>query len=272
MQFISGEKLQNLCDNFVGRIIDFNSNPNILKYKQKLLNINSINNPINNNYKIFCYTDLLTDINLLISKLIFFQNSFILIFHNSDYNFNKEYLILFQKLSKLKRIYTQNINIIDERVIPLPIGLANSQWKHGDLNIFSEIYNLNIEKTNNIYFYFNKNTNKKIRNECFEILSKKLKWNIPMNFKNYLLELKKHKFAICPEGNGIDTHRFWECLYLDVIPICKKNILVEYYSTKFPIILLENWEDLDEQILLEKYERLPKIDKNLLKLNNIMLI
>ena len=49
----------------------------------------------------------------------------------------------------------------------------------------------------------------------------------------------------CPEGNGIDTHRFWECIYLDVIPICKKNILVQYYSQYFKIIIIEDWDDLD---------------------------
>ena len=29
----------------------------------------------------------------------------------------------------------------------------------------------------------------------------------------------KHRFVACPEGNGIDTHRFWETLYRGSIPI-----------------------------------------------------
>ena len=34
--------------------------------------------------------------------------------------------------------------------------------------------------------------------------------------------LLNYMFVICPEGNGIDTHRMWEALYLRTIPIIKK--------------------------------------------------
>lgn len=57
--------------------------------------------------------------------------------------------------------------------------------------------------------------------------------------------MKQHKYAICPEGNGIDTHRFWECLYMNTIPICLKNKVTKHYKQYFPIILLNNWEELD---------------------------
>ena len=62
-----------------------------------------------------------------------------------------------------------------------------------------------------------------------------------------ILKTEKHKYAICPEGNGIDTHRFWESLYMNTIPICKRNILVEYYSKYFPIIILNNWNECNFQ-------------------------
>ena len=58
-----------------------------------------------------------------------------------------------------------------------------------------------------------------------------------------LIELKKHKYAICPRGNGIDTHRIWECLYLDVIPIMLKR---DYFGIdNLPIIYLNSWDELD---------------------------
>ena len=80
-------------------------------------------------------------------------------------------------------------------------------------------------------------------------LKSKLEWNTKKSKEDYFKELASHKYAICPEGNGIDTHRFWECLYMNVIPICKKNILYEYYSKHFPIILLNDWDELDIKLL-----------------------
>jgi hypothetical protein len=174
------------------------------------------------------------------------KNPFKLIFHNSDNAFNKNHLILFNKLPLLIHIYTQNCNIIENRVSYLPIGLGNSQWPHGSSSIHREVYNKNIEKTKEIYFNFNIKTNKNKRQKCFNIIEEKgIYWNDNLPYKKYLLELKKHKYAICPEGNGIDTHRFWECLYMNTIPICVKNKLTEYYKQYFPIIVLNDWEELN---------------------------
>jgi hypothetical protein len=43
----------------------------------------------------------------------------------------------------------------------------------------------------------------------------------------HVSNVKKCKFCICPEGNGFDCHRLWECLYLDVIPICEKSVFID---------------------------------------------
>ena len=64
-----------------------------------------------------------------------------------------------------------------------------------------------------------------------------------------------------PEGNGIDCHRMWECLYLKVIPICHRNILTEHFSKLFPIILVDDWKDknepgMDVNYLEENYSKL----------------
>jgi len=251
MEFISGEKIQLFCDHFIGVEDNFRYNPNIYKLKNKIMDIHKIDNFIDNKKKIFCYNTSKFSLDLLIQKLKYMKNPFNLLFHNSDKNFNHEYLILFEKLPLLQYIYTQNINVEHEKVIPLPIGLANSQWPHGNSKIHQEIYDMPIEKSKEIYFNFNKNTNKEKRNKCYhEIIKKGITWNNNMPYKEYLIELKRHKYAICPEGNGIDTHRFWECLYMNTIPICLKNTLTEYYKKYFPIIILNDWKELDINKLL----------------------
>jgi len=136
------KKIQFICDHFIGHYNDFNYNPNVFKHHtKKCIYINDINCNINNKYKIYCNTHILTNIELLINKLRFLLNPFILILHNSDYIFNNKELILFEKLPNLIYIYSTNINVIYNKLKFLPIGLANSQWNHGNLSIFNDVYN-----------------------------------------------------------------------------------------------------------------------------------
>jgi len=258
MNLITGEKIQFFCDHFIGNRKDFRFNPNVSQYKNKYIYIGS-NRFINNKSLIFCYTHILNNLNELITTLKSLQNPFKLIFHNSDGDFNDKHLTLFDKLPLLLCIFTQNMNVNHEKVFPLPIGLANTQWKHGNPKIHQELYTMHIEKIKDIYFNFSKNTNSKERNKCYnEVIQKGIKWNNSLPYKEYLIELKRHKYAICPEGNGIDTHRFWECLYMRTIPICLKNNITQYYSDLFPVVILDNWSELSVSNLLQSYKELYK--------------
>ena len=182
--------------------------------------------------KIFLYTHILTP---FINGILPFLNKglkYVLYIHNSDHSFTNEY----QKLIKsdvIKKIYTQNIDIdIDKKEDPndkitlLPIGIANSMWKHGDLlelyKIMSSCYKTKKEK--DIYVNINPNTysyRKDILDKIVEKDSFTLSTSKP--YKEYLKELSRHYFCLCIRGNGIDTHRFWESLYLGVIPVIINN-------------------------------------------------
>ena len=261
MNIITGEKLQNLCDYYIGTNEDFKFNPKIANQYNKHININ------NNDFlqikqlnitSVFAYTHILElQFNQLYTILMNISTHFNLVFHNSDGCFSNKHLKLFD-IKNLNKIFTQNINIKPtDRIIPLGIGIANTMWPHGNLHIWSNILatsDLSI-KNNNIYFNFNIMTNRDKRQEVFNIISSKNIQNIPnMDYHNYLKILSSYKFAICPEGNGIDTHRFWECLYLKVIPICLKNNVTEYYANEYPVLLLDNWNDLQIDTILVFYE------------------
>ena len=73
-------------------------------------------------------------------------------------------------------------------------------------------------------------------------------------------------FVICPEGNGIDTHRMWEALYLRTIPIIKKNKISNYIKkAKIPVLILNKWSDLskfDEKQLKKFYFSKKKLFNN----------
>ena len=43
----------------------------------------------------------------------------------------------------------------------------------------------------------------------------------------YLRDLRNHAFVLCPRGNGVDTHRMWETLYMGSIPIVRRHTAME---------------------------------------------
>jgi hypothetical protein len=165
-------------------------------------------------------------------------NDKIIITHNSDHEINKNY--------NFKLHLCQNAKVTDTNIIPIPIGVENTQWF--DINIFHKIRKMNIAKTKYIYFYFKLNTHKS-RKDCFNKLSKILEWNTHKTKEEYFIELASHKYAICPRGNGLDTHRIWECLYLNTIPIVIKEDFPNINN--LPIIVLDSWDYLINKLNCE---------------------
>jgi|694.fasta_scaffold90076_3 hypothetical protein len=77
--------------------------------------------------------------------------------------------------------------------------------------------------------------------------------------RNYLQEIRDSKFVFCPRGNGIDTHRMWEALYLGSIPIVKKYVAFHEF-TDLPILFIDDWSDINETFLNQEYERITNIN------------
>lgn len=60
--------------------------------------------------------------------------------------------------------------------------------------------------------------------------------------------LRSTKFAICPAGTGLDTHRVYECILMGCIPIVKTSPLDKMYSD-FPIWIVNEWSDVTEETM-----------------------
>ena len=254
MKIISGEKIQQACDYYIGSEEDINWNPLIRKEidsnPTKFINIDKTFDSFDNLSNIFCYTHILTNkFQNLISILNKMNNDFEIYFHNSDVNFLQCHYQELSKIKKIKKIYSQN-NTVRE-VITLPIGQANSMWTHGNHDLLFNIANKNNIKIHTIYFNFNITTNTSERQKCKTSLSH-IPWINNLNYHDYLETLSLYKFCICPVGNGLDTHRFWECIYLKVIPICVKNEWTETIKDKVQLIVLNEWSDLNYEDL--KYQ------------------
>ena len=255
---ITGEKIQILCDEYFGTERNFNFNMNIKKQTEKCININKLIKPYNNKRIIFFYPICLKE-----KYLRNLKNPFILITHNSDKNIIEEKHNYLLSIANIIKIYSQNCTIIHTKVEQIPIGIANSTWKHGNLKQLVDIINKQNKKENDFFFNFSIKTNEFKRKRCKKIIEKKGIFFLRKENQNkYLQTLSTYKYCICPQGNGLDTHRFWECLYLDVIPIIIKNKMVEKFSEKFPVVLLNKWKDFDKEKLLKKYINIKKLRPN----------
>lgn len=76
--------------------------------------------------------------------------------------------------------------------------------------------------------------------------------------KNYEFT-HQSKYVLCPRGLGIATYRFYESLYLDAIPIVKreKTVFNKLYDV-FPCLIIDEWKDVTEELLNREYENMSK--------------
>jgi hypothetical protein len=87
----------------------------------------------------------------------------------------------------------------------------------------------------------------------------------PLDYNSFLTKIKKHKFMICPMGNAVDCHRNWEVLYLGRVPIMRRSEYLEYLFKDFPVLFVNNYSDVTEELLLENehlYQDALNIDIN----------
>jgi hypothetical protein len=270
IQIITGERIQELCDVYCGMPDDFNYNPRISTQSNKLININSITTTWDNPRIIFCYSHRLPEFRMILKHL---QNKVILVSHNSDENITHNYHEIANH-PIIEKWYAQNLLYNHDKLELLPIGIANSMWGHGNLSQITHlIKNPVLTKTNDFYFYFSVFTNFADRRICKDILEKKgLIFGSPIDFSSYNHQLSNFKYAICPPGNGVDCHRIWECIYLNVIPILFRSVFAEKCAEIFPnIIILDMWDDFDAAKLLNTYSYPSFTDNDRLDLNNLNL-
>ena len=221
----------------------------------------------------FCKTDFISD----------FKDKEIKYFitHNSDYEINDHALRYGPKFDKW---YCQNKNINHERIFSIPIGLENFEPDFSFKSQFGRfsslpsngpykkeyISNLSSkikEHKNLIYSNFSTATFPSERNHVKNMFIDK-KWVTKeenVDWKMYYDSIADSKFCFSPRGNGIDCHRTWEALYLRTIPIVKKSICMNDFLD-LPILFIDDWSEITEQFLQEKYEHMKNNMYNLEKL------
>lgn len=255
--YISGDDYKNLADH----ILESDNPVNIQKYYS--FNPNSVKDKD----IIFVETSGLD---------IFFErfyphikNKFIIISSNDDFPVDGKYEKYLNE-NKIIIWFGQNINLQHKKLIPIPIGITNGHWHHARYNainishIKKQIINYN-KKQYLLYVNFETGTAPQHREPALQIaktfnfatLAKRKPYSL------YLSDIAKSKFVMSPHGNGLDCHRTWEALYLNSYPIVLSSSLDPLYKN-LPVLILDNWLEITEKLLEEKYIEFSKMkwDKN----------
>uniref|UniRef100_A0A6M3M5P0 Exostosin GT47 domain-containing protein n=1 Tax=viral metagenome TaxID=1070528 RepID=A0A6M3M5P0_9ZZZZ len=254
-EYITGEKFEALCD------IDCEKDKD---WQQ------AIKDSTKDVLTIFCQTHKL-------KEFISFGKKFILISHNSDgaieYNPIRWDSIKYNNITNQNGFtgwFGQNVNVNDSDIIPIPIGLENLYIfkKHIKQERMERLINENIPKENKMFICLNRYTNCEQRSNAYRIF-KNLDWVTIQEGKNgmqdvvtYFDTMIRHKFVLCPDGNGMDTVRTWETLYMGAIPIVFRHEFTEYFAEYLPMIVIDSYTEPNPAFLNNKMKEMQNKEFN----------
>ena len=204
---------------------------------------------------VFCKTELVEYFFKTIKKNNNLKN-LILITSQSDVTIDKN--LYLKKPKSVKTWFA--VNVVHQAVdlIPLPLGVNNSyilKFPQEDDFIDKNLQDIN-KKQKKFYLNFNMNTNPFHR--LHTILSMAFKKDTvikPANISKteYLNDLEKYKYIICPLGNGFDSHRIWEAIYSNSIAVVKKHPAFQTFDG-LPLIQSSNFINTNTKNIPNDYK------------------
>lgn len=191
---------------------------------------------------------------------------------HSDYEVNN-YIV---DSHSFKKWFCINHNCTRNNVYSLPLGITNNTNEStdhiifGNTDIMMEVNAMKVERQHLVYLNVSPTTHPERRyvlevfNDKDYVYKRKLVKTLE-DRRQFLIDIKSSKFVLCPRGNGIDTHRLWETLYMGSIPIVRRELMYEQH-TDLPILIVDNWNDVTEEFLEAKYDEIMSKEWNLDKL------
>lgn len=174
-------------------------------------------------------------------------------------------------------VFCVNRNTDRKKVFSLPLGIANdcddlpTLKVLGDKQMLVDVSRIGEHREILAYQNFSVDTYATERAEVCGIFGQ-AGWLVRSNpdyskegRHNYLLDLRRSKFCLCPRGNGIDTHRLWECLYLGCIPIVKYHGTHDFCHD-LPVLFIDTWHEVNEAYLHQKWDEYKRREWNFDKL------
>lgn len=190
------------------------------------------------------------------------KNPYKLITHNGDNEVGEKETKYID--NKIIHWFAQNNTFKHYKITPIPIGIENRKWFMSGYILYKKYKKIkkeNIDKKQRILFGFNSNTNIEERSKALtELKENPLADEIKekLNPDKYFKLLNQYNFVVSPPGNGVDCHRTWEALYLDIVPLVKRSYCMEYFKEiGFNLKIVDNYKETN--LLSEKKNKNDKI-------------
>ncbi|GAI63772.1 unnamed protein product, partial [marine sediment metagenome] len=185
------------------------------------------------------------------------ESYYILVTHNSVFHAPGKYEKYLND-NTLVAWFAKNTMIEHGKMHPLPLGVANKYWPHGNTDIMDETCSqlATLKKEILLYVNFDTNTNP-ARLEIFNYFTQQTFSHVekPKPFSEYLHDLAHSKFVISPPGSSLDCHRIWEALLVGCIPVVIHSPL-DFLLHDLPVLIINDWQQITESFLHQTYNEM----------------
>jgi hypothetical protein len=194
----------------------------------------------------------------------------VIIFGHSDLRTQRWVSKLVRHTRRSKAIFGTNLEPVPEFAHSIPIGVTNNTLESvmhkvlGDPSHFCSAdsrSDLPKDFSPTILANFTASNNGCVRKSLIKILR-----GLPSTINvhrsepdfsdegrvQFLASCRTAGLVACPEGNGIDTHRLWETLYMGGVPVVTENKFMNSLFDKLPVVVLKHWGEISDLELLEK--------------------
>jgi hypothetical protein len=163
-------------------------------------------------------------------------------------------LLWSHKPPQVVRWFGTNMFVNAPEAVAIPLGLGNANGKKTlSWEAICGTSGDRPRRTGLLYANFSAHSNATVRGPLLEWLGQPAQsWvtrdSHGVGKSNYLEQLLRHHFVLCPPGNGEDTHRLWESLYCGAIPVVRNSPAIAAFRD-LPMLVVDDLRSLTPQIL-----------------------
>lgn len=274
-EIISGYNFSNTCNVIFSRYVSYEEYENL--DHSKIIVLQKTNDYIfyrlksfelSENDSIFCNNFSISSLFHLLKDQNDFKNIKI-VSSQTDLPVTKK--IFETKPTCVSKWFSVNVEHKSDDLIAIPLGIGNNfQKKYVNPELLENANeNFNFESEPTLYLNFRENTNEKHRKyitESFINESWVFHSEPNLSIDNYIKDISSNSFVLAPWGNGIDTHRIWESLYLGSVPVVKYHHSLNTLKD-LPVLFVSDYKEINLELLNKTQERFKTQDFNLEKLN-----
>jgi hypothetical protein len=149
---------------------------------------------------------------------------------------------------RLRRWFAQNAMVTDDPIRLLPIGLENQALGRNGVRRHYRICRDDEVTAKRLRLFAAFAPTAPERDGLLARLARSPLVDIPrrrLGPARYQARLRRYRFVVAPRGHGIDTHRFWEALYADAIPVTRRTAWSAALRAEgIPVLEVDAWDEV----------------------------